>query len=151
LIYWAPTGDTNHDVFTLGFGGASIGMVVSGGESSSSGGEAAGGGSLDLGGGAASGGLPATSTGTAAVPSSPGSTTLQLPSPASRAAKNVPRVLGNRLASAHSPGGIGGWWFLLLALAALAGALLFSRVPALLSTAAAPTCAHERTTPTRRP
>ena len=146
--------DTNHDVFTFGFGGAAIGMVISGGESASSAGEAggaglgAGGGGFDT--GAVAGGGPG---GAAAVPSTPGSTMLQLPAPASGAGKSLPRVLGNsRLASARSHGGIGGWWFLLLALAAVAGAVLLSRVPALLTTtAAASTCAHERTTPNRRP
>ena len=157
LVYWAPPGDTNHDVFTLGFGGAAIGMVISGGEAAS-----AGNGPIDLGGGAAGGGtdtgsLPATGTsGLSAVPASPGSTSLQLPAPATGA--TAPRVLGNRtrplangrLASAHAPGGIGQWWFLLLAVAALAGAALAPRVPALLSTASASTCANERVTPNRR-
>lgn len=153
LVYWAPPGDSNHDVFTFGFGGAAIGMVISGGESASSAG--AGGTDLGTGGGQVdTGALPVGGPGAAAaVSSSPGSTTLQLPAPASSAARSLPRVLGNnRLASARSHGAIGGWWFLLLALAAVAGAALLSRVPALLSTtSAASTCANERTTPNRRP
>ena len=155
LVYWAPPGDTNHDVFTFGFGGAAIQMVISGGEAASSTGSS---GPTDLGGGAVGSGTDTGSgtSGLPAVPASPGSTSLQLPAPSTGA---TPRVLGNRaqrlpgdrLASAHSPGGVGGWWFLLLALAAIAGAALFSRIPALLSTATAgSTCAHERTTPHRR-
>jgi len=156
LVYWAPPGDSNHDVFTLGFGGAAIQMVISG-EAASSAGSA---GLADLGGaiggGTDTGSLPATGTsGLSAVPASPGSTSLQLPAPATGAA--APRVLGNRaqlpntqLAAAHSHGGIGGWWFLLLGLAAAAGAALAPRVPALLSTSAASTCANERVTPHRR-
>jgi len=151
LVYWAPPGDTNHDVFTFGFGGAAIQMVISGGEAASSTGSS---GPSDLGGGAVGSGTDTGSgtSGLSAVPASPASTTLQLPTPASGAHAALPRVLGNRLASARSPGGIGGWWFLLLALAAIIGAVLFSRVPALLSTAAtASTCANERATPNRRP
>jgi len=157
LVYWAPPGDSNNDVFTLGFGGAAIQMVISGGESESAGST----GPADLGGGAVGGGIDTGSvsttgtSGLSTLPSSPGSTSLQLPAPSTGAA---PRVRGNttrrlpngQLASAHSHGGIGGWWFLLLALAALAGAALAPRVPALLTTAAASTCANERQTPNRR-
>jgi len=154
LVYWAPPGDTNHDVFTFGFGGASIQMVIAGGE-----GAAGNSGQTDLGGGTVggsdTGGFPAsTASAPSAVPPTPGSTSLQLPAPSTGA---TPRVLGNgarrlgsgQLASAHRPGGIGGWWFLLLGLAAVVGAVLFPRVPGLLTTATASTCANERT-PNRR-
>ena len=155
LVYWAPPGDSNHDVFTLGFGGAAIQMVTSAGEGDTS----DTGTSPDLGAGAAGGGtdtgsLPSTATnGLSAVPPSPGATSLQLP-----ATGAAPRVLGNstralptgRLASAHSPGGIGGWWFFLLGLAGLIGAALAPRLPLLLSKTSASTCANERTTPNRR-
>jgi hypothetical protein len=157
LVYWAPPGDSNHDVFTLGFGGAAIQMVIAGGEAASSAGStgpvdlgAVGGGSTDT------GSLPATGTSLSSVPPSPGSTSLQLP--AAAAGTTAPRVLGNsarrlsngQLVSAHAGGGIGGWWFLLLGLAALAGAILAPRVPALLNAKAAPSCANERVTPNRR-
>ena len=157
LVYWAPPGDTNNDVFTFGFGGASIGMVISGGEGDSGGATT---GPVDTGGGVGStdtGSLPATGTsGLSAVPANPASTSLQLP--ASSTGATPPRVLGNgtrrlgtgRLASSRSPGGIGSWWFLLLGLAALAGAALAPRLPALLNTAGASTCANERATPNRR-
>jgi hypothetical protein len=157
LVYWAPTGDTNHDVFTLGFGGAAIQMVISGGEAASSTGSS---GPIDLGGGTVGSGTDTGSgtSGLSAVPPSPGSTSLQLPAPTSSAGRALPRVLGNNaqrlnngtLAAARSPGGIGGWWFLLLGLAALAGAILAPRVPALLNAKAAPSCANERVTPNRR-
>jgi hypothetical protein len=158
LVYWAPPGDTNHDVFTLGFGGAAIQMVIAGGEGGSA---TSSGGPVDAGGvggvGTDTGSLAATGTGgLSSVPPSPASTSLQLPAPGSGATR--PRVLANSarrlpsggLASAHSRGGIGGWWFLLLGLAALAGAALAPRLPALLSTSAASTCANERATPNRR-
>ena len=127
-----------------------IGMVIAGGES------AAGSGQTDLGGGTVggsdTGGFPASAaSGSSAVPPTPGSTSLQLPAPSTGA---TPLVLGNnagrlgtgQLASAHRPGGIAGWWFLFLGLAAVVGAVLFPRVPGLLSTATASTCANERTT-----
>jgi hypothetical protein len=157
LVYWAPPGDTNHDVFTFGFGGAAIQMVISGGSGDSAAAGAApvdtGG---DVGGGTDTGSLASGTSGLPAVPPSPGSTSLQLPAPSTGA---TPHVLGNRLgglgksrlASAHGAGGIGVWWFLLLGLAAVAGALLFPRVPALVSAGAgASTCANERVTPNRR-
>ncbi|MBV8162275.1 MAG: hypothetical protein JO265_15255 [Acidimicrobiia bacterium] len=165
LIYWAPPDDTNHDVFTFGFGGAAIQMVISGGDASSTGSPggsaAASAGGTDLGaggGGAASGSLAGAAPGGAPIPASPGSTTLQLPSTANGTGAALPHVLGNRLqntasgqlAAAHSPGGIGAWWFLLLGLAAVAGAALAPRVPALFRTAAVSTCANERSTPNRR-
>ena len=156
LVYWAPTGDTNHDVFTFGFGGAAIGMIVSGGAAQSSAGGGTDVGSLGGEGGGSSPSVPLT--GAATVPPSPGSTTLQLPAPASggtRAPRTATRrgsqpLAGGQLASAKGPAGIGGWWFVLLAIAALAGIAVLSRLPALLNRAAAPDCVRERPTPIRR-
>jgi len=154
LFYWAPPGDTNKDVFTFGFGGASIQMVTAGGDagSAASGPPDVGGGTL--GSGTDTGALGATAGGLSAVPASPGATSLQLPAPATGATPRVrgtTRALPNgRLAAAHSPGGIGAWWWLLLALAALAGAALAPRLPALLTRPSASTCANQRVTPSRR-
>ena len=156
LVYWAPPGDTNHDVFTFGFGGAAIQMVTAGGDAGPA--PVSGASSADNGtafGGTGSASLSAGASGLSAVPPSPGATSLQLPAPS---AGSAPRVLGNRtqslgnagLATAHSPGGIGGAWFLLLALAAIAGAVLAPRLPALLSSVTASTCANDHTTPNRR-
>jgi hypothetical protein len=154
LVYWAPPGDSHDDVFTFSFGGAAIGMVASPGLAASAGAagdQGVGGG----GGGALLGSSAATPVGVPATPSTPA---LQLPTPASGATP-TPAVAGRRgsqplatgqLASAKGPAGIGGWWFVLLAIAALAGIAVLSRLPALLNSAAAPECVRERPTPIRR-
>jgi hypothetical protein len=149
LVYWEPPQNSHGDVFTFSFGGAAIGMVVSPGVAATAGG---------IGGvvGGADASLPGSP---GAVPASPASPVLQLPAPATRAGATPGAVSGGgseslgagRPASASAPAGIGGWWLVLLATAALAGIALLPRLPALLTAAAAPDCVRERPSPNRRP
>ena len=155
LVYWAPPGDSHGDVFTFSFGGAAIGMNTTAGAAESSGG---GGGGETTGSGGPSPVSGVSGLGGESVPATPTSATLQLPTPASGA--TAAPSLGTRrgsqplatgqLASAKGPAGIGGWWFMLLAIAAIAGIALLSRLPALMATAAAPDCVRERPTPIRK-
>jgi len=149
LVYWAPPDDTNGDVFTFSFGGAAIGMVVSPGLATVANGVVEG----------VGGGAPASVPGSSqAIPISPATPALQLPAPttgggptpAGAAPSGPARLATGQPASARAPAGIEGWWFVLLALAAVAGIALLPRLPALLATAAAPACVRERPTPIRR-
>jgi len=139
LIYWTPPGDSNHDTLTYAVGGAAASMTVT----------------------------QSTSSVTTAAPSSSGSTqasTLgpvqQFPTPPAGSAATVtppPPVAPPTTSSApvqqaalppltkpagFSPAGLGAWWLVLLALAAIAGAVALPRVPALIR-AAAPPCDRE--------
>ena len=151
LVYWAPPGDSNGDVFTFSLGGDAIGMVVSPGLATTVGGIE----------GVIGGGGTTGSTGGAAgaVPASPGSPVLQLPAPAAGVATTPGAASGagsqslaaGQRASARGPAGIEGWWFVLLAIAALAGIALLPTLPALLTNATAPECVRERPSSNRRP
>ena len=153
LVYWAPPGDSNGDVFTFSLGGDAIGMQVSPGLATTAG-------VIEGLGGGAGTALPGSTGATpGAVPTSPASPTLQLPAPATGAGATPGAVPGGRSqslaagqpASASAPAGIEGWWLVLLAIAALAGIALLPRLPALLTNAAAPDCVRERPSSNRRP
>jgi hypothetical protein len=152
LVYWAPPGDSNGDVFTFSLGGDAIGMVVSPGVATSAGGIEG-----VVGGGAAP--LPSPTLPTpGSVAASPASPVLQLPAPATGAGATPAAASGGgseslalgQPASASGPAGIEGWWLVLLAIAALAGIALLPRLPGLLTTAAATDCVRERPSPNRR-
>jgi hypothetical protein len=153
LVYWAPPGDSNGDVFTFSLGGDAVGMVVSPGLATRPGG-------IEGVVGGAGAPLPAPTLATpGAVAASPASPVLQLPVPATGSGATPGAVSGGgseslaagQPASASAPAGIEGWWLVLLAIAALAGIALLPRLPALLTTAAAPDCLRERPSPNRRP
>jgi hypothetical protein len=153
LVYWAPPGDSNGDVFTFSLGGDAIGMVVSPGLATTAGG-------IEGVVGGAGAPLPAPTLATpGSVAASPASPVLQLPAPATGAGATPgaasragsESLAAGQPASASAPAGIEGWWLVLLAMAALAGIALLPRLPALLTTAAAPDCVRERPSPNRRP
>ena len=154
LVYWAPPGDSNGDVFTFSLGGDAIGMVVSPGVATTAGG-------IEGVVGGAGAPLPSPTLATpGSVAASPASPVLQLPAPATGGGSTPGAVSGGseslaagQPASASAPAGIEGWWLVLLAMAALAGMALLPRLPALLTAATATECLREQPSPNpnRRP
>jgi hypothetical protein len=154
LFFWQPPGDTNHDTFTMSVGGAAVSMSAS---------------SYDSGLGVAPPSTGSTSSGPTSSPFSVGPpagshTVLSLPassapsgvsaSPSSAPlASEAPNSAGSTPPTAtpgasvpagvRLPGGLGAGWWLLLALAAIAGAALTTRLPSLLDRSAAKLCANE--------
>ena len=136
LFFWAPPGDTGKDSFTLSLGGAAVAMNVTGGP-----------GALDSFTIADDSGTGATSfdtaSGTTAAP------VLELPTASAPAIATPARpsapaaAIQAQPAAATLPRGLGGW-VLVAGLAALGGAVLLARVPALLASAAAAGCPREQ-------
>lgn len=161
LFFWAPPGDTSHNSFTMSLGGAAVSATASPeGDFSSlfdttgSGGSttASGGGSAPVAAVTPAASSPSGPTGSAvaAAPSLPvtggAAPTLSLPaSPAAAAEATVGHPEASVVpVDARLPGGIGVGWWILAALAAVAGAGLTTRVPGLLQRQAAATCPHAR-------
>ena len=144
LVVWIPPGDSHGDVFTFSFGGAAIAMEA---------GQSTGGlgGVLPLSAAPASGdtGLPADNGGSTpmALPPSPGTPALALPASSgtapSRPASNVTQLATPASASTTGSPAVPTAWFLLLAIAAIAGAALMTRLPGLLTAGAAARCRNE--------
>lgn len=154
LFFWQPPGDSNHDTFTMSVGGAALSLSAS-----------------PYSGGSSNFSVPPsapTSTGGSVIGSPPAGshTVLSLPSPASGSISpslsSPPAALGSGAnpssgggngsgatpasvpAGVQLPGGLGTGWWLLLALAAVVGAALTTRLPSLLDRSAAKLCANER-------
>lgn len=160
LFFWAPPGDTSHNSFTMSLGGAAVSVSASpeGDFSSlfdtSSGGSSnattAASSSAPVAAGPVSGSSSPTGAAVAAAPSLPvtggAAPTLSLPaSPAAAAASTAGHPEASVVPVAtRLPGGIGVGWWILAALAAIAGAGLTTRVPALLQRQAAATCPRAR-------
>jgi hypothetical protein len=143
LVFWAPPGDSKDNTFTVSVGGAAVLVGASVG----------GGGALvppTPSVGPSSGGVVATLPAGAPVPASVSSS---VPSPAPLAvnARSSPGSaaapaavsLAGGLHSAHSTG-VGVGWFVLLALAAITGAVALPLLPGALAAAAVPGCRRER-------
>jgi hypothetical protein len=147
LFFWAPPNSSN--TFTMSVGGAAVAVTDSpqadfNGFASDTGGGAvatdspvATPASVDST-SAPSAPVPAPTAGPAPVLSLPGS-----PSAAAASAAGPPR-LSTLAAGVRIPGGVGAGWFVLVAAAALAGAALTTRVPALLTRRAASACPHSQ-------
>jgi hypothetical protein len=153
VFFWAPPGDAQHNSFTLTLGGAAVSVTDSASSFSTGlsfgGGPVTGSGTTPAQTSAAVATAPSTagpsSPSLAGVPSVAGATgssggaTLALPaSPSAGVASAAPG--GAEPAAASLPGGVGAGWFVLAAVAALAGAALTTRVPRLLTRQAAAAC-----------
>lgn len=158
LFYWAPPGDPSHNSFTLSLGGSAVSVSDSaepafglGGIAlGPSGGGGAGGetapalapaGSAATPGGATGVTAPALAAAGSSNPTA-GGATLSLPaSPSAAADGTTGGSAGSPLAAAtRLPGGVGAGWWVLVGLAALAGAALTTRIPALLQRQSAAAC-----------
>ena len=165
LFYWAPPGDPSSNSFTLSLGGSAVAVTSSAqpgvalfglgpdsGNSASTAGttpaasaqvaaSGSSGGVPGVAGVGPSSGVPPDLASTAGSPAGGGS--LSLPaSPASAASRTAGAGAASPLspASVRLPGGVGAGWWILAALAAVLGAAVTTRVPALLRRQAAPVC-----------
>ena len=162
LFFWAPPGDSSHNSFTMSLGGAAVSVTASPEGDSSALFDTSSGGSTDATTAASSsapiGATPTAGASTAptgsavgAAPSLPitggAAPTLSLPaSPAAAAASTAGHPEASIVpVDTRLPGGIGVGWWILAAVAAIAGAGLTTRVPALLQRQAAATCPRART------
>ena len=152
MLYWVVPQDSNGDSFTVTVGGAAVAMQVSP-EGVTRTGDGVTAPSSDTGSGTATTPGPVV----VPIPRSLAQPRLSLPTiratgAAPAAAGAQPQATGATQAQAVTavPSGIGGWWFLLLALGAIVGAVLLPRAPARLGAAASPACDRETIPPEKR-
>jgi hypothetical protein len=147
LIVFTPPGDSNHDTITITLGAAAATMIVSGAPSSPttpSTGSDTGGSSLGSNPTTPALQYPTTSPGVSNTPPP------VLAAPASPPSSGQPVLPPATQLAVATPHGLGVGWILLLAIAALLGAIALPRVPALLR-AAVPPCDGEQPWSTNDP
>jgi len=142
LITWVPPSNPHGDSFTFSFGGAAVSMEAGRGLAPLDSGTAAPTSAADAG-----AGPPAALGNGPALPPSPATPVLSLPAPAAPAsgpAAPVAQLAAPASTTTTGSRGVAAGWFLLLGLAAVAGGVLTTRVPGLLTAGAAARCRDER-------